>query len=246
MDNAAFDRDAYASRSLQFRAKGEAALRAAGIEIYEILVRELAAPGSDGRNGISLVARPTPPVAAHILRIQQRLQQLEPRQYYYPAADLHLTVLEVAFGRTRGEVAALLAQLAPLLPAVLRGFRAPVLQPLLLGFDPKGCALNFVPQNEDFHQLREQLRAALEGVGIVPQARYGPVSAHVSLFRYICPLSTEKERWADLLRDTPVEPDACWKITSLEMTCGANWYGKTGFFPASRAEQDFRDSGISR
>jgi len=66
----------------------------------EALIRELNFPGSDTRCGVNVICRPSEQVVAAITSIQDGLRAREPKQYYYPAADLHLTVSEIIHSRT--------------------------------------------------------------------------------------------------------------------------------------------------
>lgn len=49
----------------------------------------------DSRYGVTLLARPSVQVKQQIQHHLADLMQLEPQQYYYPATDLHLTVLSL-------------------------------------------------------------------------------------------------------------------------------------------------------
>jgi len=232
-----FDKQTLLDQAQRFREKGERAIRTAGIEVDEILAKEIISPNSDTRNGVSIIARPLPEVAEEIRRIQRHLFALEPQQYYYPPQDLHTTIVEVAFGKTPAEVSSIVEQLHQALPAIMRDLPEPILEIVGMGFDPKGCAINFVPRNEQLQILRAQIQERLEGIGIPLKSRYLTTAAHVSFFRYIQPLQTEKNQWADYLIHTPIDMRITWKISSLCITWGPNWYGNwsrihtTGPFP---------------
>ena len=49
----------------------------------------------DTRRGITLLARPPVAVTEAITALLGELQHREPTQYYYPATDLHLTILSL-------------------------------------------------------------------------------------------------------------------------------------------------------
>lgn len=49
----------------------------------------------DYRFGITLVAKPSPEVEKEIMKMLADLRQTEPEQYYYPAADQHVTILSI-------------------------------------------------------------------------------------------------------------------------------------------------------
>jgi hypothetical protein len=201
-------------------------LRTSGIEIDEILAQELTRPGADPRHGVTLIARPSPAAAGEIKRIQALLQKFEPQQYYYPCPDLHTTILEISYGKTPAETLHIVENLRAELSSIIQDLPTALLEAFCLGFDPKGCALNFIPQNHQLQQLRDLLRKRVAEAGINLQSRYPLTAAHVSLLRYVKPIAVEKNQWADQLRDIAVNPEIRWKISELYLTWGTNWYGK--------------------
>jgi len=175
---------------------------------------------------VTIIARPSNEVLEEIKRLQDHLFKIEPDQYYYPGQDLHMTVLEVSFDKSSAEVKAILDKLKDPLSSIMDDLPGPVIETPVLGFDQKGCALNFVPHDRTLQWLRELLRERLKGVGIQPQSRYLPSSAHVSFFRYLQPIKMDKDQWADYLIKTRSNVNVRWTISDLFITWGANWYGR--------------------
>lgn len=219
-----FDKTRILAQIQRFRSSGESAIRASGIEVDELLAKEVASPGTDQRFGVNIITRPSPAVITEIKRLQNHLHALEPDQYYYPAQDLHATILEIAFCIPMPEVIQLVERINQSLPTLMQGLPSPVLEVVCLGFDPKGCALSFVPRDTALQELRAELKSRLESLGLQLMSRYLLTAAHVSLFRYIQPLETEKNQWADYLAGTLVDPRLTWEISSLYVTYGAIWY----------------------
>lgn len=50
---------------------------------------------ADNRYGLTLLARPSAEVKQRIVQQLAPLQQLDPQQYFYPASDIHLTILSL-------------------------------------------------------------------------------------------------------------------------------------------------------
>ncbi|MCW8849218.1 MAG: hypothetical protein OQJ81_04500 [Melioribacteraceae bacterium] len=50
---------------------------------------------SDDRYGITLLIRPPENIKNHIQIFLDELKQLEPKQYYYPNSDIHITVMSI-------------------------------------------------------------------------------------------------------------------------------------------------------
>ena len=51
--------------------------------------------GSDNRFGITLLIRPDLEIKNNIQNFLNELKEIEPKQYYYPNSDIHLTVLSI-------------------------------------------------------------------------------------------------------------------------------------------------------
>lgn len=49
----------------------------------------------DNRRGITLLARPPAPITARIEEMLADFRRSEPDQYYYPASDIHVTILSI-------------------------------------------------------------------------------------------------------------------------------------------------------
>jgi 2'-5' RNA ligase len=190
----------------------------------EILVAELAHPGSDVRCGVNLICRPPDRIVDLALSIQSKLRQLESHQYFYPAADLHLTVLEFSHSRSAAEAEDIVGTVrvsAPTLFADLPRFE--LVAPVLTS-DARAVALRFNPADERLSILRSRLRARAEELRIPRDARYLQSSAHVTLMRYVAPMAAEPVKWARLI-ESGVENENDWTASALWMTWGANWYG---------------------
>ena len=97
----------------------------AGIVIDQNLIAELKSPGVDQRSGVNIVARLPADIVPQVTRVQEALRRREPGQYFYPAPDLHLTILEVVsdtepercepvFNLVRPHIAAVIAALPPI------------------------------------------------------------------------------------------------------------------------------------
>jgi hypothetical protein len=218
---------------LRYRLDGLQSIRARGIQIDETLAHEVEAPGSDVRCGISFIARPPTAVVAEIQRIQADLAQVEGGQYYYPSADLHATLLEVAFGQPQPVIEKQAQELLPKMQILTTGLPGAVMEAVCLGVDSKGCALSFAPADDGLSLLRAELKERLISGGTPVAERYPPQAAHISLLRYIRPLRVELTAWAQRLAAVTVRAGLVWRIDALTLTYGANWYGQSGKITAS-------------
>ena len=141
----------------------------------------------DTRRGLTLLLRPPVALRPAIERISQEIRELEPAQYFYPASDLHLTVLSLiscypGFALASIDQAAYRALVAGVLRQVgpfgmeLRGLTAAPGSVLLQGF----------PQGDGLAALRAALRQAFRASGLQQSIdrRYAIQTAHLTLLRF--------------------------------------------------------------
>ncbi len=197
-----------------------------GIEVDEILAEDLSAPGTDQRYGLNIIARPTSEIIQRIEKIQREFRSIEPHQYFYPPGDLHLTLLEVCFAESLGKVQQTASTvLAKFRPHLLELDSFPILEQPVIGYDQKGCALNFVPRDGSLSSLRMKLSDQIELAGIRIKTRYSPKSAHVTFLRFIRSLTTSENRLIDFMNQEMVGGNIVWPISEVFITWGLNWYG---------------------
>jgi 2'-5' RNA ligase len=216
---------AFLARIHDHRANGAQALLDSGVEPDPILIQELRTPGADQRHGVNLIVRPPPPVIGCIQALQERLRAREPDQYFYPADDLHLTLIEICSSRPQAEVERLAAAVAQVLPDLLESAPCALLVHPLLGYDRRACVLHFLPIGQALQSLRRHLvnQLAAHAVSVAP--RYAPQSAHVTIMRYLQPLHTEPTAWLESFAQAAPAGTVEWQIESLWLTWGATWYG---------------------
>jgi 2'-5' RNA ligase len=216
---------AFLARIHDHRAKGAQTLLDSGVEPDARLIQELRTPGADQRYGVNLIVRPSPPVIAYIRALQQRLRAREPDQYYYPADDLHLTLIEICSSQPQVDVERLAAAVAQALPAVLESAPSALLVRPLLGYDRRACVLHFLPANQALQSLRRHVVNQLAAHAFSVAPRYVPQSAHVTIMRYLQPLHTDPTAWIETLAQAAPASTVEWQLESLWLTWGATWYG---------------------
>jgi len=195
-----------------------------GVICDPILVRELDKPGSDLRYGVNLVCRPPKEVSAFIFELQNRLRRFEPNQYYYPLADLHLTLVEIAHS-LNPDVAALISEtIASRVDAWLAGLPSFILRSAKMGYDERSCFLRFETTGQ-FRSLRDLISTRAATLGLPLKSRYGSTSAHLTFMRYVRPLTANLDDWSHLLRDLARQTTVTWSVTEMWLTWGATWFG---------------------
>ena len=220
------DQSAFLARIQDHRLKGAQALLDHGVEPDQLLIEELRVEGVDQRYGVNLVVRPPQPVICYIQAVQERLRAHEPGQHFYPAADLHLTLVEICSSRARSEAEAIATAVAQALPEMLETAPQALLMRPQLGYDQRACVLHFIPSDHALQTLRHHLvnQLALHAVTVAP--RYMPQSAHVTLLRYLQQLRTDPATWVEALTHAAPDSGPDWYIDSIWLTWGATWYGR--------------------
>lgn len=145
----------------------------------------------DLRRGITLVIRPSQEVKVRMQSFLQELRALEPEQYYYPASDLHVTVLSIisCYPGFRLEDIVLSDYVARVRQALV-GIRPFAIHYQGITASPSCVLAQGFPQDDMLGRLRDQLRTAFKSSGLQQSidARYTLQTAHSTVLRFRMPL----------------------------------------------------------
>lgn len=147
--------------------------------------------GHDTRRGITLLARPPASVIAALEALMADFRRLEPEQHYYPATDIHLTILSVIScypGFT-------LAQISPAdyrtsVRQILQSSRPFTITYSGLTASPGGIIAQGFPEDDGLQQLRDNTRQFFRHSALQQSIdqRYSIQTAHSTLIRFRRPL----------------------------------------------------------
>ncbi|RYU78152.1 2'-5' RNA ligase family protein [Hymenobacter persicinus] len=145
----------------------------------------------DSRRGLTVLARPPAAVTAVVGQLLAEFRQLEPEQYYYPASDLHLTVLSVIScvpGFTLEEINP--ADYQRIVREVARESRPFRIRLAGLTASAGGILVQGFPEDEGLAALRDTLRAAILAAPLRQSIdqRYRLETAHSTIIRFRRPL----------------------------------------------------------
>ncbi|KAK9463998.1 RNA ligase/cyclic nucleotide phosphodiesterase [Lipomyces oligophaga] len=230
-------------RNLDQRARIVAAAAINPDPILSGLVLDHQPPEFDPRNCISLWARPPSNIRNLVANIQRQLLLVEPDLWCMPQDCLHMTALEVIHSSSSAHVASALSLLTPILESLLAPYPAPSLVRPILSYDQNALALSFLPSDDissahsswySYHHLRRDLARICARAGVPAESRYIYPSAHVTIARFVKPLSCSIEDWLysiDSINswlDSSYSLDSSWTVATergLECRCGRIWYG---------------------
>lgn len=161
----------------------------------------------DTRRGITLLTRPPAAITAAIETVLADFQQSEPDQYYYPATDVHVTILSIIScysGFTLDLIDPGAYQTA--VRAILRDTLPFAITYSGLTASAGGIMVQGFPQGEALERLRAALRGFFKGSGLQQSIdqRYSIQTAHSTVIRF-----------RKKLRDTPALLDKMAKYQHL-------------------------------
>jgi 2'-5' RNA ligase len=189
----------------------------------------LPAKTRDPRRGVSLAFRPPLSVQSRLQPLLDSLAAEFPGQYFYPPADLHVTVLTLISGsetwrREIGDVRVfrdilreVLGRHAPFAVA-FRGVTAAPNAVMIQGF----------PQDDTLEQIRQDLRQTFRERGFADRLdrRYANQAAHVTAVRF-CNPRADWPRLAAVLAAHRQTDFGQMQVTRLQLVFG-DWYATAG------------------
>lgn len=180
-------------------------------------------PDEDDRMAVALVIRIPAEVRAKILSGLGALRLEMPGLYYYPAEDMHITVLEILRGRKglRRPDAVQMEQYTACIKEVLRG--NPPFSVCMQGLTASDSAVMVKGfYEEPLARIRSGLRAILREKDVFFEERYETYSCHITVARFSQKIS-DPSRLIKFLKDNNETAWGSWTAASLELTYH-NWY----------------------
>lgn len=179
----------------------------------------------DTRYGLTLLARPSQKVKENILNFLDELKQLEPRQYYYPASDLHITIMSViscspTFSLSKvnvEEYKSLIRGITDELPAFQVQFKG-------ITASPSCIMVQGFPIGDCLQGLRDRVRITFRNSTLLQSmdVRYSIVTAHSTVVRFR-ELPVNSEAFNKALEKYRNYNFGTFKVGEVELV-GNDWY----------------------
>lgn len=179
----------------------------------------------DTRRGLTVLARPPAAITAAIEELLADFRRIEPAQYYYPAADMHLTILSLISAHAGFLLAASEpAAYAQVVGEALRGLPPFAVRYAGLTAVPGGVLVQGFPQDEGLERLREARRAGFRHAGLAHSIdqRYRLQTAHSTVIRFRRPLASPALLVAALAR-CQRQAIGTFEVTTVELSV-SDWY----------------------
>lgn len=179
----------------------------------------------DTRRGLTVLARPPAAIAAAIETLLVAFRHCEPQQYYYPAADMHLTILSLisahpGFSLAAGEPAVYVQAVRE----ALHGLPPFTIRYAGLTAVPGGVLVQGFPLDEGLQRLREALRTYFQHAGLAHSIdqRYRLQTAHSTVIRFRRPLANPAQLVAALER-CQRQFIGTFEVSTVELVV-SDWY----------------------
>lgn len=179
----------------------------------------------DTRRGLTLLARPSAAIAARLEEVLAEFQQVAPAQYYYPASDLHVTILSIIScyaGFTLPGINP--TPYTELVAAALRHAGPFRIRLAGLAASPAGLLVQGFPEGDGLAALRDELRRVFRASGLQQSIdqRYSIQTAHLTImrFRVVLPDARPLLRVLEAYRAYPF---GTFEVTDFELVFN-DWY----------------------
>jgi 2'-5' RNA ligase len=197
---------------------------------------------ADSRRGVTLLARPSPPVRDKVKAYLERLARVFPEQYFYRPEELHVTVLSIISGTQswRTEIRQL-ASYRAIIGAVLSRQRSFRIRFRGITASPGAVMFQGFPVDDGLARIRDGLRTAFAHAGFTRllDRRYRISTAHITGLRFRQP-GVDAERLVSLLEEGRQINFGETHVTNLELIWG-DWYASANIV---RTLQEYRLSDI--
>jgi 2'-5' RNA ligase len=151
----------------------------------------LSNPVTDLRRGLTLLFRPSPKTTLSIAGFLEEIRDLEPEQYFYPAADLHFTVLSLFTASIDHQAGyAAIPEYRAFVQQALEDMPAFSLQLKGISLTTGAVIVCGYPDSEVLNLIRTKLRELLAcgNLGSGMEKRYTLTMAHSTILRFSAPL----------------------------------------------------------
>ena len=180
---------------------------------------------SDNRRGITLLIRPNDEVKERILRWLKMLQETEPEQYYYPASDMHITLLSVISCYSGFHYRQIdLSSYDHLIRESLTGENSFSIRMEGITTSPSGVMIQGFSESDRLNELRDKLRLRFQQSGLQQSIdkRYVLKTAHATVVRFREPLQ-QRESFLNLLEQYRDFDFGTFRVEEIELVTN-DWY----------------------
>lgn len=181
----------------------------------------------DDRFGLTVVIRPDLHTKKHISAFLDELRAIDPKQYYYPCSDMHVTVLSIVSGNSGFELADVdVSKYARIISDSLQNIGVFNIELKGVTTSAEAVLIQGFPSDETLEKLRDNLRTNFKKSGLhhTIDVRYAISTAHVTAVRFASELKNPVE-FAHVISKYREHCFGAFAVQKLEFVCN-DWYQK--------------------
>ncbi|WP_162056249.1 2'-5' RNA ligase family protein [Pontibacter pamirensis] len=185
----------------------------------------LIASENDSRFGITLLFRPGQEVWKRIQQFLLELQQIEPEQYYYPEADIHVTVMSIISCHAGFSLDAIrVEEYMQLVQQTVQNSQSFQLYFRGITASPSCLLIQGFPVADQLNQLRNKLRESFRSATLQQtiDTRYVLQTAHSTVVRFKAPLQNPSV-FLDKVQEYREYDFGSTEVSELELVYN-DWY----------------------
>ncbi|UII25174.1 mutarotase [Fulvivirga maritima] len=181
----------------------------------------------DDRYGITLLARPSEKVKNNIDEFLHSLKAIDSDQYYYPATDLHVTIMSIISCYSGFSLEQInVPDYNGLIKTALNGIPPFNIQFKGISASPSSIIICGYPEGNAMQMMRDQLRKHFKNSGLEESIdkRYTLKTAHATVVRFQKPLLHQKQ-YLNMLDTFTTHDFGSFTVNEPELVFN-DWYQK--------------------
>ncbi|HEX3007410.1 MAG TPA: hypothetical protein VHO90_07320 [Bacteroidales bacterium] len=179
----------------------------------------------DKRFGITLLIRPDDKTKKEVCSFLSNLKEIEPHQYYYPATDMHITVMSVISCYEGFNLSLIhVNDYVGIIRKSLEGIRSFDIEFRGLTASPSCVMVQGFPETASLNTLRDHLRSNFRESPLQQtiDKRYSIQAAHSTIARLRHPL-TQKDKYLNLIEAHRNQAFGTFEVNTVELVFN-DWY----------------------
>lgn len=180
---------------------------------------------NDQRFGITLLLRPNAKILEEIQRFCEKIKEIEPRQYYYPQPDVHVTVSSIISCYEGFKLDSIdIKKYSAIVEKILSAYSRFVLKFEGITATNAAVMIQGFPQDTTLEDLRNEIRSIFKQTNLQHSidARYKLETAHATVVRFKTPLENPT-RFLSRLDEYRNHRFGTTEVESLELVFN-DWY----------------------
>ncbi|WP_109829569.1 2'-5' RNA ligase family protein [Reichenbachiella versicolor] len=185
----------------------------------------LISPKQDSRRGVSLLIRPTQKVKNNIQKFIKEVRLLEPKQYFYPSSDIHITILSIISCYSGFEIRNInVADYKRMVAQSIEEVESFNIRYQGVNLSKSGIIIQGFPDQQMMQVLRDRLRDNFKSSSLEQSidSRYVLRTAHSTIVRFQHPL-INPDKLIELLRSYQETLFGDFMVESVELVFN-DWY----------------------